>query len=122
MQNPGSVFFLFFPMVGELDRTPVGDVPGFALPEYSVEHSCGTEQADMSAMKRCEWPPFDISQLGERNTAGLSVSRRLQQQVLYLIQRNPHISQYDWLRVGKFSVVMSNMLPLLQTGPGLERF
>src|SRR5713101_2118510 len=118
MQNPGSVFFLFFPMVGELDRTPVGDVPGFALPEYSVEHSCGTEQADMSAMKRCEWPPFDISQLGEQNTASLSVSRRLQQQVLYLIQRNTQVGQYDGLRGGDFVTNISGIAEGIQVGLG----
>jgi len=69
-------------------------------------------------MKRCEWPPFDISQLGEQNTAGLSVSRRLQQQVLYLIQRNPHISQYDWLRGGNFAADISNISHRLQIGLG----
>ena len=95
MQNSGSVFFLFFPMVGELDRTPVGDVPIFSFAEYPVEHSRGTEQADMPAMKRRERPPFDISQLGEQYTAGLSVGRRFQQQVLYLVQRNSRVGQYN---------------------------
>jgi len=74
MQNPGTVFFLFFPMVCELDRPPVGDVTIFSLAEYPVEHSRCAQQADMPAMKRCERPPFDIATVWEEGH-GPSVGR-----------------------------------------------
>jgi hypothetical protein len=35
----------FFPMVGEFHGTPVDNVTIFSFPEYSLEHSGGTEQA-----------------------------------------------------------------------------
>jgi hypothetical protein len=63
----------------------VCDVTIFSFAEYPVEHSRGTEQADMPAMKRRQWPPFDISQFGEQYTSGLSVGRRFQQQAFYLV-------------------------------------
>lgn len=40
MQNLRAVFFLFFPMIGELYRTPVRNVAVFTFAEYSVEHAC----------------------------------------------------------------------------------
>ncbi len=73
MENPGSVVFLFFPVVSELHRTPVGDVTIFSLAEYSIEHSRGTQQADMSAMQRCERPTTNVSLFGKKKTAGLTV-------------------------------------------------
>jgi len=39
MQDFGSVFFLFFPMVSEFHRAPVGNMPGLAFAKYSIEHS-----------------------------------------------------------------------------------
>jgi hypothetical protein len=35
MQDFGSVFFLFFPMVREFHRAPVRDVTSFSFAEYS---------------------------------------------------------------------------------------
>jgi len=34
VQDFGSVFFRFFPMIGELHRTPMGDVTLFSFAEY----------------------------------------------------------------------------------------
>ena len=45
VQDFGAVFFLFFPMIGELHRPPMGDVAVFTLAEYSIEHSCGAQIA-----------------------------------------------------------------------------
>jgi hypothetical protein len=50
VQDPGPVFFLFFPVVCELDRTPMRDVTIFSFAEYSVEHSRGAEQTNMAAV------------------------------------------------------------------------
>jgi hypothetical protein len=73
MQDFRSVFFLLFPMVGEFHRAPVGDVATFSFAEYSIEHSGSTEQADVSAMQRCERPASDVPLFGEKHTAGLTV-------------------------------------------------
>jgi len=73
MENPGTVFFLFFPVVSELDRAPVGDMSVLSFAEYPVKHSRSAQQSDMPAMKRCEWPPFDIAEFGKKDTARLSV-------------------------------------------------
>ena len=40
-----TVFFLFFPAIGELDRAPMGNVTVLALPEDSIEHSCRAKQS-----------------------------------------------------------------------------
>jgi hypothetical protein len=50
VQDFCAVFFLFFPMIGELHRTPMGDVTIFSFTEYPVQHPCRTEQANMPAM------------------------------------------------------------------------
>ena len=42
VQDLRAVFFLFFPMICELDGSPVGDMPVFSISEYPVKHSCGT--------------------------------------------------------------------------------
>ena len=39
VQNLRAIFFLFFPMVGELHGPPVGDMAILSVAEYSVEHS-----------------------------------------------------------------------------------
>src|SRR5580693_7864322 len=63
MQDFGSIFFLFFPMIGEFYRAPEGDVTGLAFAEYSIEHSGRAEQSDMATMERCKGAAFDIIQL-----------------------------------------------------------
>ena len=50
MQDFGSVFFLFFPMVREFHGAPVGNVTIFSFTEYAIEHSGGAEQSDMATM------------------------------------------------------------------------
>ena len=50
MQDLGAVVFLFFPMIGELHRAPMGNMAVFSFAEYPVQHSCRTEQANMPAM------------------------------------------------------------------------
>ncbi len=54
MQDPGAIFFLFFPMVRELQRTPMSDVAIFAFTKDPIKHSRSAEQTDMSAMEWCE--------------------------------------------------------------------
>ena len=64
VQDFRSVFFLFFPMVGEFHRAPVGDMTRFSFAKYTVEHSRSAEQSDMATMERCERAAFDVIQLG----------------------------------------------------------
>ena len=64
VQNLGSVLFLFFPMIREFHRAPVGDVTIFSFTEYPVEHSGGAEQSDMATMQRCKRAALDVIQLG----------------------------------------------------------
>jgi hypothetical protein len=73
MQNFGSIFFLFFPMVREFHRPPVGDVTSFSFAEYSIKHSGSTEQSDMSTVQRRERPASDVIQLGQKHTARLTI-------------------------------------------------
>src|SRR5260370_4106592 len=61
MQDSGAIFFVFFPMICELHRAPVGNVAVLAFAEHSIEHSRRAEQADMPAMQRREWPAPNVS-------------------------------------------------------------
>ena len=94
----------------------MGDVPGFALAEYPIEHSRSTEQPDMPAMKRCEWSPFYISQLRKQYTASLSVGGGFQQQIFHFVQRNSHVGQYH--RFGRTNLIthLSNISHRLDIG------
>ena len=56
MQVLSAVFFLFFPMVCEFHRAPVRNMTSFSFPEYSIEHSSGTEQANMPALQGSKRP------------------------------------------------------------------
>src|SRR6266568_9200554 len=98
MQNLGSIFFVFFPMVGELHRAPVRDVAIFSFAEYAVEHPRGTKQADMPSVQRRERTSSDVPLLGEENSSGLTVCCRIQQQILHFIKRNSGIGEGDWPR------------------------
>jgi len=51
----------------------VGNVPGVAFAKYAVEHSRGTEEADMPTVQRRKRPASDVIQLGQKYTARLSV-------------------------------------------------
>ena len=73
VEDPRSVFFLFFPVVGKLHRTPVRDVAIFSFAEHPIEHSRSAEEAHVSAMERCERSSPDVSLLGEKKTTGLAV-------------------------------------------------
>ena len=73
VEDPRSVFFLFFPMVGKLHRTPVRDVTIFSFAEHPIEHSRSAEEAHVSAMERCERPTPDVSLFGEKKTTCLTV-------------------------------------------------
>ena len=50
MEDSRAIFLLLFPMIGELDRAPVGDVTILPFSKYSIEHSRSTEQANMAAV------------------------------------------------------------------------
>ena len=93
MQDLDSVLFLFFPMVGELHRTPVGNMPGLAFAKYAVEHSGSTEQSDMATVQRRERPASDVIQLGQKHAARLTICGGFQQQVLHFVQWNAHVGQ-----------------------------
>lgn len=43
VQDPSAILFLFFPMIGELDRSPVSNVAVFTIAEHAIEHSCSAE-------------------------------------------------------------------------------
>ena len=55
VQNFGSVLFLFFPMVGEFHRAPVGNVTIFP-PNTPSSIPIGGEQSDMPAMQGLSGP------------------------------------------------------------------
>lgn len=50
MKDCCPILFLFFPVVREFHGPPMGDVAIVSFAEDSIEHSRGTEQADVSAM------------------------------------------------------------------------
>jgi hypothetical protein len=52
VQDSGSVFSLSLPVIGELNRKPVRDMPVFALAKYAIEHPGCAQQSDMPAMQR----------------------------------------------------------------------
>jgi len=94
VQDLGSTFLRFLPMVGELQRAPMRDVAILSFAEYAVEHSRCTQQADMPAMQRCKRPATNITLLGEKQSAALAVGCRIQQQILYFIERNAFIYKH----------------------------
>src|ERR1700722_7608719 len=96
MENLRAVFFLFFPVVGELHRTPVRDVAIFSFAEYAIEHPRGTKQADMSAMQGRKRPASNVSLFRQENAAGLAVSRRIWQQVFHFVEWNTSMSERHW--------------------------
>jgi len=51
VQDLGSVLFLFFPMVREFHRAPVGNVTIFSFADHSIEHFSGAEQTDVAAVR-----------------------------------------------------------------------
>jgi hypothetical protein len=85
VQDLGTVLFLFFPVIGEFDRSPVGDVPIFSLAKDSVEHSRGTQQTDMSTMQRRQRPASNLPLPREKHSTCLAICRRLKQQILHFI-------------------------------------
>src|SRR5260370_36669934 len=107
VQDFGSVFFLFFPMVSKFHRAPVRDVTSFSFAEYSVEHSSSTEQSNVSTVQRRERSASDVIQLGQKHTARLTICGGFQQQVLHLVQGNTHIGQYSRLRGRNFVTDLS---------------
>src|SRR5258708_5545328 len=100
MENLVSVLFLFFPMIRVLDRSPVCDVSILHFCEYSVEQPRSAEQADMPTMQRGEWPAPNISLLGEQDAAGLTVCRRVWQQVFHFVEWNSNMRERHWPGVG----------------------
>ncbi len=96
MQDPGAIFFLFLPMVGELNGSPVGNVPVFTFAKDAVQHACRAEQSNVAAMQRREWSASDILLLREKDAACLTIGRRLQQQVFNFIQWNSGVDERDW--------------------------
>ena len=122
MQDFGSVFFLFFPMVGEFHRAPVGDVPSFAFAKYAIEHSGSTEQSDMSTMQRRERPASDVIQLGQKHTARLTICGGFQQQVLHFVQWNTHIGQYSRLGGRNFVPDLSSVAQRLKLALRCQHF
>lgn len=122
MEDFGSVFFLFFPMVREFHRAPVGNVTIFAFSKYAVEHSRSTEEADMPTMEWRERPAFDVIQLGQKDTGRLTVCGRFQQQVLHFVQWNAHIGQDNWLGGGNLVLNLRRVTQRLKLGLGCQRF
>jgi hypothetical protein len=114
MQDFGSVFFLFFPMVGKFHRAPMGDVPSFPFAEYSIEHSGSTEESDMSTVQRCKRPASDVIQLRRKQMARLTICGGFQQQVLHFVQWNTHIGQYSRLRGRNFVTDLSSVAQRLK--------
>src|SRR5580765_3844557 len=102
MNENGAVWFLVFPVVGEFDGTPVGNVALFAFSEYSVEHSSCTKQTDMAAMKRRERSAAHAALFAKEYPAGLAVGCRRRQEVFNFIQWNARVGQNGWLRAGHF--------------------
>ncbi len=95
VQDLGAVLFLFFPMIGELHRSPVGNVAVFTFAEYAIEHSCSAEQADMSTMQWREWTASHIPLLGQKHSTRLTIGRGIEQQILHFIQRNAGVGEYS---------------------------
>ena len=85
VQDFRAVFFLFFPMIGELHGSPVGDVAIFSFAENPVEHSRRAEQPDVAAMQRRERAATDVSLFGKKDSTRLAVGCRIEQQVLHLV-------------------------------------
>jgi len=67
MEESWSVFFVFFPMIGELHRRQWCDVPILPLRrKYPIEAFRGAEQADMPTMQRGEWPATNVALFGKK--------------------------------------------------------
>ena len=122
MQDFGSVFFLFFPMVGEFHRPPMGNMPGLAISKHAVEHSGSAEQSDMSTVQRRERPASDVIQLGQKHTARLTIRGGFQQQVLHFVQWNTHVGQYRRLRGRNFVTDLSSVTQRLKLSLRCQRF
>src|SRR6476660_5855728 len=73
MNENGAVWFLVFPVVGEFDGTPVGNVALFAFSEHSVEHSGCTKETDMASMKRCKRSAAYAALFAKEYPTGLTV-------------------------------------------------
>jgi hypothetical protein len=95
MHYDRATLFLFVPVIGELDRFPVGDVKKFVFSEYSVQHPRRAEQPDMAAMQRCQRPPADLTLVSDQDAHGLPVRGRLEQQVFDFVQGKADIRQLN---------------------------
>src|ERR1700685_1322177 len=122
MQDFGSIFFLFFPVVSKFHRTPVGDVTSFSFAEDSIKHSRSTEQSDMSTMQRRERPASDVIELRQKHTARLTICGGFQQQVLHFVQWNTHIGQYSRLRGRNFVTNLSSVAQRLKLALRCQHF
>src|SRR5437899_657578 len=87
-------------MVRKLDRAPMRNVSIFPFAKYSIEHSRGTEQANMSAMQWSERPASTVRLLGEQHSPGLAICCRIRQKILNFIPRYSCVREYDWSRKG----------------------
>src|SRR3954463_8175737 len=91
MQNLGSVFFLFFPVIDEFDRAPVRDMTIFAFSEHSIQHSRCAQQSYMTTMQRRERTASGMSQFGQEKPASLPVCSRLQQEIFHFVQSDSRV-------------------------------
>lgn len=98
MEDLCAILFLFFPVIGELHRAPMGNVAVFTFAEYPVEHTGRAQQSNMSAMERCEWPTSDITLSGKKDSARLTIGGGIKQQILNFIQWNPCVGEYHGSR------------------------
>jgi hypothetical protein len=52
-------------------------------------------------------PQLNMAEFGKENAARLAICRRIQQQILYFVERNAEVSQYDSFRWRNFVADLS---------------
>jgi hypothetical protein len=119
VQDLRAVFLLFFPVIGELHRPPVRDVAIFSFAEYPVEHSGGTEQADVSSVQWRKRPSADVSLSGKKDSARLAIGCRFEEEIFDFVQGNAGMRQFEWPGCGNLVTKFSAISKWLKVG--LER-
>src|SRR5260370_35481154 len=86
MKDSGAIFLLFFPMICELHRAPVGDVAVLAFAAHSIEHYRRANQADNAPMEGPEWPAPNVTLVGAEDPAPLAVFSRFRPHTVAHVQ------------------------------------
>src|SRR4051812_35675614 len=98
----------------------MGDMAVFSFAEHAIEHSRRAEQPDMSAMQRRERSPSHIPLFGKKDSACLAIRRRIEQQILDLIQRNTNMGEDKWSGAGNLVTSLGIVSQWLKMGLGRE--